>query len=289
LAREEISTNTPSNLPKTIMNRLIAILSLQSIWTTNAFAPLSLSFSQSIQNGGPSVALRKNGASTVMFLSDIGADPGSFSSFNNDTASDMLNNIQNKIQDVELPQGTEDIASSFKGGFSSIMDNLQDGEVGSRGEVYFAAQIILVLCILFGTVPLVGDFITFLFGPGLVLVGGTVATLGVQELGSNLTPWPSPPENGELVTNGRIFNESRHPIYAGLLCLMLGLSVWSGSSMRVLLCAALWYLLDTKSDIEEAELIEKFGSEYLVYKEKVTNKFIPQTLTAKIENFMKKD
>ena len=168
--------------------------------------------------------------------------------------------------------------------FTALQANIEDGEVGSRGEIYFILQILLVFCILTGTIPVVGDLVELALGPGLILLGGSVATIGVVELGTNLTPWPSPPKSGSLITSGLVFNEIRHPIYAGLIIFMFGLSMWSGSAMRVLLCIVLWYLLDFKSELEEEELIRKFGVDYINYRERVQGKFLPYRLTEGIEN-----
>lgn len=174
---------------------------------------------------------------------------------------------------------------SIAGIFNAIKNNLLDGEVGARGEIYFLFQLLLVFCIMFGTIPFFGDMFNVLFGPGLVLVGGSVAAAGVLQLGTNLTPWPNPPKDGSLVTNGVIFDQIRHPIYAGLLGLMLGLSIWSGSAMRVLLCVSLFYLLDFKSELEEQELIKKFGVDYIAYRDRVQGKFIPHGFSQFFQKF----
>mmetsp|Transcript_3723 Transcript_3723/g.4886 ORF Transcript_3723/g.4886 Transcript_3723/m.4886 type:complete len:291 (-) Transcript_3723:1940-2812(-) len=177
--------------------------------------------------------------------------------------------------------------------FNAVRSNLTDGELGSRGEIYFVLQAVLVLCILFGDVPVIGDTLKIILGPGLVLLGGSVAALGVVELGANLSPFPKPPKNSALVTDGLVFSEIRHPIYAGLIYLMVGISMWSGSAMRILLCVGLWYLLDIKSDFEEEELIKKFGSDYIEYRNKVKGKLVPTKFTDVIENaansFVKKE
>lgn len=160
--------------------------------------------------------------------------------------------------------------------FQKVITNISSGELGSRGEIYFAIQAVLFLCILYGNIPVLGDVLTFLFGPVACLAGVAVAALGLKDLGSNLSPFPKVPENTELVQTG-IFAEIRHPIYAGLLCFSLGLSIWTGSAMRMLLTGALWLLLEKKSDYEEASLIETFDG-YTEYKKKVTGKFFPARL-----------
>ena len=160
--------------------------------------------------------------------------------------------------------------------FQKVITNISSGELGSRGEIYFAIQAVLFLCILYGNIPVLGDVLTFLFGPVACLAGVAVAALGLKDLGSNLSPFPKVPENTELVQTG-IFAEIRHPIYAGLLCFSLGLSIWTGSAMRMLLTGSLWLLLEKKSDYEEASLVETFDG-YTEYKKKVTGKFFPARL-----------
>jgi protein-S-isoprenylcysteine O-methyltransferase Ste14 len=162
-------------------------------------------------------------------------------------------------------------------------DNILSGEFGGRGEQYFIAQVSIILCIFYGNVPLLGDLLEFLLGPCLTLIGTVIAVLGVKDLGQNLSPWPSAPENSSLVTNG-IYSQFRHPIYTGLLTFCIGISVWSGSAMRVLLTVALWLLLEKKSTFEEESLVVKFGKEYELYKEQVPGKIVPTKLLSKMMN-----
>ena len=202
-----------------------------------------------------------------------------------------LTSLHESNQDFENTESNQDQRSigneSLSDTFNAVRDNLLDGEIGKRGEIYFFMQLGLVFCILFGTVPLFGNLIEIAFGPGLVLIGGSVATIGAVQLGTNLTPWPQPPKDGTLVTDGTIFDQIRHPIYSGLLGLMFGLSIWSGSAIRLLLCVALFYLLDYKSELEEEELIKKFGMDYIDYRESVQGKFIPYGLTKLIQDVSK--
>lgn len=159
---------------------------------------------------------------------------------------------------------------------SKVMNNMSSGEFGTRGELFVVGQLVLMLCIIYGDIPLLGDTLKFFLGPGMFVLGGVVAGLGVKELGSNISPFPKVGDNTDLVTDG-IFGEIRHPIYAGLLYACLGISVWSGSATRLLLTAALWYLLTKKSDFEERTLVEKFPA-YEDYLLEVEGKFIPERL-----------
>lgn len=285
---------------------LLALLSLQTTsgLTVNALVPLSSPFivqSHKVYNPTRSISIssplyKPLKTSTLLYQSEKAEESTSNSSSstggtntNSKSITDLVSMFQSETEDLgQINKGksssTTTTTTSISDIASAITDNLKDGELGSRGEVYFVLQLVLVFCILFGTVPIIGDAISFIFGPGLILLGGSVAAIGAVELGTNLTPWPSPPKDGSLVTDGLVFSELRHPIYAGLLFLMFGLSMWSGSAMRVLLSAALWALLDFKSDLEEKELVEKFGTDYVIYREKVQGKFIPQRLTDAIEN-----
>jgi protein-S-isoprenylcysteine O-methyltransferase Ste14 len=160
---------------------------------------------------------------------------------------------------------------------NSILGNTLNGEIGTRGEAYVAAQAFLVLCILFGGLPILGDFLSLLCGPLLMIAGVVAVVVGVVDMGSSLSPWPVP-TGDELITDG-IFSLMRHPIYAGLLGIMAGFSVSTGSAPRLLLTAALWYVLDLKSEYEEKQLVKEY-SEYKTYKENVPGKFFPADFLA---------
>lgn len=156
--------------------------------------------------------------------------------------------------------------------FDSITANLQAalkntnaGEFGTRGEAYFVAQAALVVCIALGGIPFVSDFANMILGPGLLLIGAGTILISLQDLGSSLSPWPVPPDDGELKTQG-IYAQCRHPMYAGVIATLLGLSLLTGSADRLLLTGLLWYVLDVKTDKEEEGLKEKYPdySEYMV-------------------------
>ena len=55
-------------------------------------------------------------------------------------------------------------------------------------------------------------------------------------------------------------------MYTGLLTIMLGLSLWTNSADRLLLTALLLYVIDIKSEKEEAFLLQEFPFEYPKYK-----------------------
>jgi protein-S-isoprenylcysteine O-methyltransferase Ste14 len=198
---------------------------------------------------------------------------------------------------LDLSAVTTKLQDAFKdfdfdlSGFQKLdLDSLKnrivgDGNWGERGEAYFAAQAVVMLCVLLGGVPVVGDAAMLLLGPGLLLAGLAVIALSFRDLGDSLSPWPVPASaeegNTGLKTDG-LYAYVRHPMYAGLLAACAGLSIVSGSAVRLLLTAVLLYVLEVKSDYEEGELVKAFGSEYERYRASVTNKFFPQEVLDKM-------
>jgi protein-S-isoprenylcysteine O-methyltransferase Ste14 len=147
---------------------------------------------------------------------------------------------------------------------SKVVGNM-DGEVGKRGELYVLAQGVLIVCIVLGGVPVVGEPIQAVLGPLLLLSGLLVGVLSVVDLGSDsLSPFPKPSSSGSLKTTG-VYGQMRHPMYTALMTVMLGLSMISNSADRLLLTGLLYYLLEVKSDKEEAFLAEQYGSDYAAY------------------------
>lgn len=141
-----------------------------------------------------------------------------------------------------------------------------DKPLGQRGELYFIAQAALILCILLGGVPVIGDSLKVLLGPSCLLGGIAIAALGLVDLGSDsLSPFPATTETSTLKTLG-IYKEMRHPIYSGLLLFSFGLTILTNSADRLILTVALAYLLEVKSNKEEEYLMESFSEDYEKYK-----------------------
>jgi len=147
---------------------------------------------------------------------------------------------------------------------SKVVDNSK-GDMGRRGEAYFFAQAALIVCIVVGGVPVVGEPLQAVLGPLLLVSGFLVGVLSVVDLGSDsLSPYPKPVDSGNLKTTG-VYSQMRHPMYTALMTVMLGLSVVTNSADRLLLTAFLYYLLEVKSDKEEIFLTEVYGSDYTDY------------------------
>jgi protein-S-isoprenylcysteine O-methyltransferase Ste14 len=185
------------------------------------------------------------------------------------SSSSPVSDLTKMVNDVDF--------SSLLDNKDQIVKNVSDGEFGKRGEVYVVAQFVLLGAIFFGGVPVVGDFLFFLLGPGLLLLGIGTTLLGLNGLGASLSPWPVPSSNTQGLVRDGIYGQVRHPVYAGLLAAAAGFAIVSGSATRLLLTAALWYLLDLKSDFEEDALAAQFP-DYDDYQTKVPQKFVPQVV-----------
>lgn len=116
--------------------------------------------------------------------------------------------------------------------------------------------------------PPVISFLSLLIG----LTGLCTCGLALLQLNKNLSPFPTPLRDGELVTHG-VYRLARHPIYTGLLLLTLGLALFSGSGFRLLITLGLLLLFYFKSSYEERLLTQKFP-EYSNYQEQV-GRFMP--------------
>ncbi|GAX25140.1 hypothetical protein FisN_10Lh345 [Fistulifera solaris] len=170
---------------------------------------------------------------------------------------------------------------------NALKENLMSGEFGTRGEGYVVAQFSLMAFIVVGTVPFLGDLLSIVLGPGLLLTGLAVMVLAVQDIGGALSPWPVPSDNAELKTDG-IYGQVRHPMYAGVLAACAGYSLMTGSAWRLLLTVALWKVLEEKSNYEEEQLQQAFPA-YKAYQKLVPGKFFPsdwslETLTDLLPN-----
>lgn len=75
----------------------------------------------------------------------------------------------------------------------------------------------------------------------------------------------APDKTSALVTDG-IYRLSRNPMYLGLACLLLGVSLYFGSLLSLVLFPAfLWYLTEFQIKPEENQLRRIFGAAYEDY------------------------
>jgi len=155
-----------------------------------------------------------------------------------------------------------------------VLNNTLSGNVGERGEVYVALQV--VLCLLVGVGSLFDEAVESVsipIGLALCAYGIGMGYLGTQDLGSNLTPWPKPIDDGSLQRDG-VYGIVRHPLYSSIVIGCAGLSILTISFPRLLLTGILYGLLTAKAAREEEMLCETF-SDYGDYCGQVPDRLIP--------------
>jgi protein-S-isoprenylcysteine O-methyltransferase Ste14 len=150
-------------------------------------------------------------------------------------------------------------------------------DLGPRGEGWVALQAVLFVAVIAagftgplwaGTARVIGAL------AGVALIAGGVALIagGIVGLRRQLTAFPRPVDDGQLIEDGA-FGLVRHPMYGGGVLLAIGWSLLA-ASVPTLLCALLLALFfDLKSRREEAWLGEAFPN-YAEYRRR-TPRLIP--------------
>lgn len=107
----------------------------------------------------------------------------------------------------------------------------------------------------------------------LSLFGFIVILIAIIQLNTNLSPFPMPKKNANLITGG-LFKFTRHPIYSGILVFLFSLSLYFSSGYKLVITVLLLILFWNKSKYEEEQLCLKFPN-YLDYRQ-VTGRFFPK-------------
>jgi protein-S-isoprenylcysteine O-methyltransferase Ste14 len=107
----------------------------------------------------------------------------------------------------------------------------------------------------------------------LVVAGVVWMLIAALRLGPALTPTPIPSERGSLTTTG-LYDRVRHPIYTGVLAVVAGLVVRSGSLLTLAVGVVTVGFFTVKASWEEARLAERYP-DYPVYAAR-TPRFIPR-------------
>lgn len=114
---------------------------------------------------------------------------------------------------------------------------------------------------------------TLWIGVGISLLGFILFIVAVLQLGKSLSLYPTPSPKSELITTG-VFHHIRHPIYSGILLVLLGLAIIFGSLLKLIFFIVAVIFFYKKSSYEEKRLIDKYP-EYKNYKTK-TGRFFPK-------------
>lgn len=112
-----------------------------------------------------------------------------------------------------------------------------------------------------------------LIGSLVFVIGMLIVFLSVLRLNRNLSAFPTPKKDGNLIETG-LYKYIRHPIYTGIVAAALGFSVYSGSGFRLIVTLLLLILFYFKSKYEEQKLIDVFSG-YKAYMKR-TGRFLPK-------------
>ena len=112
-----------------------------------------------------------------------------------------------------------------------------------------------------------GNSFFVFFGYIIIIFASIIMLLAIKELGINLSPFPKPIANGNLITSG-IYSFTRHPMYYSLILISFGVFIINLSFYYLCLTISLTLVIKFKIILEEQYLKTKFKN-YLIYKDKV--------------------
>ena len=145
-----------------------------------------------------------------------------------------------------------------------------------RGGGWVVGQFIImaVILILGATDPYrtPAQFWQIAVAVALMIDALVIGYFAFAHLGRNLTPFPKPKDDGELVTTG-IYKYVRHPIYVAVIVASTGYAIYQSSWLSGICVVALAIWFELKSRQEEVFLRQRFR-EYTDYAQRV-KKFIP--------------
>jgi protein-S-isoprenylcysteine O-methyltransferase Ste14 len=108
----------------------------------------------------------------------------------------------------------------------------------------------------------------------LCTLGGlVVVVIASLQLGRSLTATPVPNDRGELRTTG-LYGVVRHPIYSGLLLVVIGLAVRSASWITAVVAVVTIAFFHAKASWEERRLTDHYPG-YAAYAAR-TGRFVPR-------------
>ena len=101
----------------------------------------------------------------------------------------------------------------------------------------------------------------------IIIIAFIILLVAIKDLGRNLSPFPRPINNSNLVTKG-IYRFTRHPMYYSLIFISFGVFITKLSIYYLFLSTSLILIIKFKIDLEEQYLKIKFKN-YLFYKNEV--------------------
>ena len=111
------------------------------------------------------------------------------------------------------------------------------------------------------------SLLSYLGGFLIVIIAFIILLFAIKDLGRNLSPFPRPINNSNLVTTG-IYRFTRHPMYYSLIFISFGVFITKLSIYYLFLSTSLILIIKFKIDLEEQYLKNKYAN-YLFYKNEV--------------------
>ena len=108
---------------------------------------------------------------------------------------------------------------------------------------------------------------SYFMGILIIIIAFIMLLLAIKDLGRNLSPFPRPINNSNLVTTG-IYRFTRHPMYYSLIFISIGVFIIKLSIYYLFLTISLALIIKLKIALEEEYLKNKF-KKYLLYKNDV--------------------
>lgn len=108
---------------------------------------------------------------------------------------------------------------------------------------------------------------SYFLGILIIIIAFIIMLVSIKDLGRNLSPFPRPINNSNLVTSG-IYRFTRHPMYYSLIFISIGFFIVKLSIYYLFLTIILALIIKFKIALEEKYLMNKFKN-YLLYKNEV--------------------
>jgi len=101
----------------------------------------------------------------------------------------------------------------------------------------------------------------------IIIIAFIILLVAIKDLGRNLSPFPRPINNSNLVTKG-IYRFTRHPMYYSLIFISFGVFITKLSIYYLFLSTSLVLIIKFKIALDDQYLNNKFKN-YLFYKNEV--------------------
>ena len=109
--------------------------------------------------------------------------------------------------------------------------------------------------------------LSYFVGVLIITIALIILLVAIKDLGRNLSPFPRPKNNSDLVTTG-IYRYTPHPMYYSLIFISFGVFITKLSIYYLFLSISLGLIIKFKIALEEQYLNNKFKN-YLFYKNEV--------------------